>query len=62
LEAIVDSVLNRAWSVILQPILHTSSEEAYEDRFATHGKLQLKHAPAAKKSNINKIKNIKHTN
>ena len=26
--------LNRAWSIILQPILHTSTEEAYEDRLA----------------------------
>ena len=26
--------LNRAWSMILQPILHTSTEEACEDRLA----------------------------
>jgi len=26
--------LNRAWSVVLQPILHTSTEEACEDRLA----------------------------
>ena len=26
--------LKRAWSVILQPTLHTSTEEAYEDRLA----------------------------
>jgi len=29
-----DLVFKRAWSKILQPILHTSAEEAYEDRYA----------------------------
>ena len=40
--------LKRAWSRILQSILHTSTEEAYEDRLAAlcmiDGELQLKHA------------------
>ena len=37
--------------MILQPMLHTSTEEAYKDRLAAliDSKLQLKHAPAAKK-------------
>jgi len=29
--------LNRAWSMFLQPILHTSAEDAYEDRLAAFG-------------------------
>ena len=36
------------WSTILQPIPHTYTEEACEDRLAD-GKLQFKHASAAKK-------------
>ena len=35
--------LNRAWSMILQPILHTCTEEACEDRLFCGGKIQLKH-------------------
>ena len=41
--------LNRAWSMILQPILLTCTEEACEDRLLCDGKIQLKHAPAAKR-------------
>ena len=31
---LTDRCLNRAWSMILKPILHTSTEEAYENRLA----------------------------
>ena len=42
---VIDCRLGVAWSVILQPILHTSTEEAYEDRLVAlwyiDGKLQI---------------------
>jgi len=34
LSSLLTWCLNRACSMILQPILHTSIEEAYEDRLA----------------------------
>ena len=47
-------------SVIHQPILHTFTEEACEDRLfccsVIDGKPQPKHTSAAKKSDINKTK------
>ena len=49
----------RALSMILQPILHTSTEEACEDRLTARSvidlKLQLKHVPVAIQSDIDKI-------
>ena len=50
---------NLVWSMIHQPILHTSTEEACDESCCSviDGKLQLKHASAAKKvTNKNKIK------
>ena len=44
-------------SVILQPILHRKPVRT--DCSAIDGKVQLKHASAAKKSDKNKNKNIK---
>ena len=42
------------------PILHRSSEEGQTCISLINGKCQLKHAPAAKRSDMNKIKNIKN--
>ena len=52
---IVDSVLEQMiGSVIHRQILQTSTEEACEDRvlLLCDGKIQLKHAPAAKMTSI----------
>ena len=43
------------WSMILQQIPHTYTEEACEDRLADD-KLQLKHTSAGNKSDMNKNK------
>jgi len=48
------------WSMILQPILHRKPVRGLETCCSViDGKLQLKHASAAKKSDMNKNKNIK---
>jgi len=50
------------WSMILQPILHTSTEEACEGRLnccsVIDGKLQLKHESATKKVRIKMLRDV----
>jgi len=53
--------LNRTWSVILQQILHTSTRKLVRtesDLLLCDGKLQHKHAPAAKKVTQTRLKNL----